>query len=112
MGKKWAYVALVKTRDGIQAGMFEGAYQQCDDLTQAIGTVPVKSGSCYFRVEVDTAGTCSFSYSLNNETYTPIGRKFQAVPGVWIGAKAGLFCISPNIPESKGYSDFDWFRVR
>ena len=42
--------------------------------------------------------------------YKTIDKEFAAKPGTWIGAKVGLFNINPNITESKGYADFDWFR--
>ena len=48
---------------------------------------------------------------LNGADYVNIGKPFTAVKGTWIGAKVGLFNINPNIKESKGYSDFDWFRI-
>jgi hypothetical protein len=35
----------------------------------------------------------------------------KATPGVWIGAKVGLFSVNPNIEASDGYTDFDWFRL-
>ena len=53
----------------------------------------------------------SFSYSLDGRKFTPIGESFQAKKGVWIGAKVGVFSLSPNVIESKGYADFDWFRI-
>ena len=40
-----------------------------------------------------------------------VASSFKAAPGTWIGAKVGLFCINPNIEESTGYADFDWFRL-
>jgi hypothetical protein len=39
-----------------------------------------------------------------------VGNDFTAQPGVWIGAKVGLFCINPNINKRNGFADFDWFR--
>lgn len=112
MGKKWAYVALVKDKNGIDVGMFKGTYQHCEDMTRAIETVPFNGTSCYFRVSVDTTGVCRFSYSKDNKKFTSIGKEFTAVAGVWIGAKVGLFCINPNISDSNGYVDVDWFRVK
>jgi hypothetical protein len=48
---------------------------------------------------------------IDNESYSLLGREFGAEAGVWIGAKAGLFCIHPNIAESSGFADVDWFRI-
>ncbi len=110
MGTSWAYLALEKTERGIEAGMFEGTYHQCEDKTKAIELKLIEPDSCYIRVSVNENGMCIFSYSLNNEDYIQIGREFKAQSGKWIGAKVGLFSINPNMIESNGYADFDWFR--
>lgn len=111
MGIKWAYVAFTKTETGLKVGMSEGAYNQCDDLTTEIESVDVKGNSCYFRVFVNTAGVSSFSYSVDGKTYKTIGREFKAEKGRWIGAKVAVFAINPNIEDSKGFGEVDWFRI-
>ncbi len=110
MGKEWAYVALEKTDTGIQLGMFKGTYFEGYDKTQNIESTIINDNTCYLRVNVTEEGICDFSYSPDGKDYQPIGEEFAAKQGVWIGAKIGLFCINPNIKESKGFADFDWFR--
>jgi len=61
-------------------------------------------------VSVNQNGICQFSYSVDNQKYILIGKEFKAQKGRWIGAKAGLFCINPNMNESRGYADIGWFR--
>jgi hypothetical protein len=60
---------------------------------------------------VEEGGRCHFEYSRDGRKFRPIGESFQAKKGVWIGAKVGLFSLSPNVVPSAGYADFDWFRV-
>lgn len=110
MGKEWAYLALTKTKDGLQVGMFEGTYDRGYDKTQQIESVDIQENICYLKVHVDNQAVCSFWYSLTGQNYQPIGKKFTATKGVWIGAKVGLFNANPNITDSKGYADFDWFK--
>ena len=110
MGRQWAFIALTKEESRIKIGMYEGNYNQCDNLTREIESVDGQN-ELYLKVDVDTTGLCSFSYSLNDENYHTLGNKFQAKQGVWIGAKAGLFCLNSNINESGGYALFDWFKV-
>ncbi|MFA9389751.1 MAG: glycoside hydrolase 43 family protein [Prolixibacteraceae bacterium] len=110
MGKEWAYIALTKNDQQIELGVYEGAYQQCEDLTQVIESVSA-GNTLYLKVDVAEDGLCTFSYSNNDIDYQVLGRKFQAKQGVWIGAKVGIFCINPNINESKGSADFDWFKI-
>ena len=67
--------------------------------------------SLFLSVHVGEGGICNFSYSKDGEIFTGIGEPFTAVPGRWIGAKVGLFCLKPVARERSGYADFDWFRV-
>ncbi len=110
MGRQWAFIALTKTENGLQLGMFEGTYFQGYDRTEQIESVDIKQDNCFLRVNVDDRANCTFSYSLDGEDYKTIGQEFSARAGTWIGAKVGLFCVNPNIADSKGYADFDWFR--
>jgi len=80
------------------------------DKTQQIESVDIQHSFCYLKVHVDNHAVCTFSYSFVGDDYQTIGKKFTAMKGTWIGAKVGLFNINPNITDSKGYADFDWFR--
>lgn len=111
MGRKWAYLVLTKTKGGLQLGMFEGTYYQGYDKTKLIESADIEQETCYLKVHVDSNALCTFSYSLTGDDYKPTGKKFTATEGVWIGAKVGLFNTNPNIGDSKGYADFDWFRI-
>ena len=110
MGKKWAFIAVSLIEDDLYIGQYTGSYFQGYDKTILVDSVQLTQQDCYLRVTVD-GGVCRYFYSLNGENYQMLGQTFTAVPGVWIGAKVGLFNINPNIMESKGYSDFDWFRI-
>jgi beta-xylosidase len=111
MGKEWAFVALTKTKNGFQLGMYRGTYSRENDKTEKIESIDLENKTCYLRVHVDITAVCIFSYSTTGENYQPIGTRFTSVAGTWIGAKVGLFHVNPNIVVSKGYSDFDWFRI-
>lgn len=110
MGKEWAYIALEKNANGSQLGMYNGTYYQGYDKTKKIESIDIQYNTCYLKAQVNNQGICAFSFSTDGENYQPIGNEFTAIQGVWIGAKIGLFCINPNITESKGYADFDWLK--
>lgn len=116
MGKEWAYLALYKKENEVRLGMFTGLYDQANDATQEIESVKAESSakneySYYLQVKVEDGGKSRFLYSRDGRDFTPIGTGFQAKKGVWIGAKVGIFSLNPNIIESSGYADFDWFRI-
>lgn len=111
MGEEWAYTAITKTNKGYELGMYTGSYYQGYDKTEQKATVALPANECYLRVIVNEALQCRFQYSLDGKEYMNIGETFLAKKGRWIGAKVGLFNINPNITESSGYADFEWFRI-
>jgi beta-xylosidase len=111
MGLTWSYISLIKENDSIFIRTFEGAYDRCDEAGTQTCLVATEVPDYYFRVQVKENGICQFSYSIDNKNFTELGRPFKASKGKWIGAKTGIFCINPNMKESKGYAMFDWFRV-
>jgi beta-xylosidase len=82
---------------------------------EAIESATVPGSELYLRVSVNPEDEkevvpkvmCVFSYSTNGKLYLPLGKRFQAREGQWVGAKVGIFAIS----ERPGYVDVDWFRV-
>jgi hypothetical protein len=95
-------------------GLFEvkidGAGGQGEDRPPWKYSEKLQQENCLLRVHVHEEALCAFSYSLDGKTYIPIGKPFKATPGTWIGAKVGLFSFNPDISDSSGYADFDWFR--
>jgi beta-xylosidase len=112
MGREWAYIALTNTNNKLQLGMYTGTYYQGYDKTQLIEAIDIESEELQLRVEVDSNAVCKFYYCSNDVDFKLLGKEFTAVPGTWIGAKIGLFSINPNIVESEGYADFEWFRIK
>ena len=73
--------------------------------------VPVRDSTVYFRVTIVREAKCIFQYSFDGEAYELLGDTFEAVPGGWVGAKMGLFCLQLGEAPGRGYTDFDWFHV-
>jgi beta-xylosidase len=116
MGQEWAYLALYKAGKGVRLGMFSGKYDREGDATVEIESVAAAASgkgryTYYLRVTVEEGGGSRFFYSRDGRKFMPLGGDFQAKKGVWIGAKVGVFSLSPNVVASGGYADFDWFRI-
>ena len=107
MGLKWAYAALTRTAAGVQLVMDEGEFRRPEDATRRIESVEMPATACHLRVRVDGGAVCAFEYSLDGIVFRRIGKPFTAVKGMWIGAKVGLFCVNPNIDESRAFADFN-----
>lgn len=74
------------------------------------GLFPNFEREIYIRVRVGKEAYCRFSYSLDGKKFTEAGTLFKARQGKWIGAKVGMFSVTPHGKE-RGWVDVDWFRV-
>jgi beta-xylosidase len=98
MGRDYSYIAI----DGQR--LVRVNYVNAIETENAV--VELKRKSVFLRVSVND-GICEFSYSTDGKNFNPLGEKFTAKPGMWIGAKVGLFSIG----SKNGYADYDWFRI-
>ncbi len=79
---------------------------------QVVEEQPVQTDAVSLRVKVSSPDArCQFSYSVDGNRFEPLGNEFKAKPGKWIGAKVGLFAVSPVDTGPDGYADFDWFHI-
>jgi len=111
MGKNWSFISVEKSGDNLQLSMNIGLDNKCEEDTKAIETISLTTNTVYLRVSVETNAVCKYSYSLDGQAFIDLGTAVSASPGIWIGAKVGVFSVNPNVMESKGYADFDWFKV-
>lgn len=75
----------------------------------------------WLRVEVSPVATPNpaesspaavWSYSLDGTRFTRMGETFRVRPGVWVGARVGLFASAPSAASgAPGFADIDWFRI-
>ena len=68
------------------------------------------SDSARLRVIVGDGGMCRFGVMLDQKNLHELGPAFQARPGQWIGAKVGLYCVTTDAAQSKGFADVSSFR--
>lgn len=118
-GIDYSYVALEKTRDGYTVSQVLCANARRGETEKTIASVKTKSNEVYLRVDIDSENpgelipivSCTFSYSFDGDTFHPLGDAFTAREGLWVGAKVGIFAVSPSTSTKTGSADFDWFRV-
>ena len=65
----------------------------------------------WLRLTVDGEARVSFSWSTDGKKFVPIGAKFTAVEGKWVGAKTGLYARRTGSTGLGGYALVDFFRV-
>ena len=66
------------------------------------------SGSIRLRVQIVDGGECAFAFANEDGHFTTVPETFQAQPGVWIGAKVGIY--STCTAAAGGHADFDYVR--
>jgi beta-xylosidase len=111
MGEKWSYLAVVRRETGLELAQFNGGYAVPGDATACVHTIPAPEGALHLRVRVGADAVCRFFWSRDGQNFESFGQPFTAVPGVWIGAKVGLFCLNPNIHPGRSHADFSRFTV-
>lgn len=126
MGINYAGLILENTEKGVTLSQITciGANKGKPEAVNE--QIALENNTAYLRVRFNNNGEnikgseggydlltrCEFSYSLDGEKFTPIGKTFQAKEGQWIGAKVGMFCTRPAITiNDSGWADIDWFRI-
>jgi len=110
-GRDYAWLGLRPRDKGLQLLMVT-----CEDAAKGSpervnAAVDVRGIQFHLRLTVDEGARCFFSYSLDGDSYRPLGREFIATSSLWVGAKFGLFASTATGVATKGHAEFRWFRV-
>jgi len=112
MGNCYTYLCIEKQIDGNRLTIYEGKKENRKFMVpKMLFSIPVHTNTVWMKVKIDSTATCQYSYSLDGNKFIEVGTLYPAEKGTWIGAKIGLACINPYLTGSKGYADFDFFRV-
>ncbi|HEY0676826.1 MAG TPA: family 43 glycosylhydrolase, partial [Chitinophagaceae bacterium] len=126
MGSSYAYLSIVKKTDGnyIVFATCKNADKGSQETSQVIQKI--NENVVYLRIKVHPVGKtdslqaaspqqhkaiCNFEFSADGKTFKSAGDPFVALPGRWIGSKAGFFFTRNTTTNDAGYADVDWFRV-
>lgn len=107
----YSYIGV--TNKGGKLYIAQAGAKDADKGTAETENVPfaLNEKTFYLRVKMTKGAMGSFSFSLDNKTYTNVGVPFKAREGKWVGAKVGLFFNRPGKFNDAGTADVDWFRV-
>lgn len=112
MGKSYAALELIHANNGLQLN-----YITCKDADkkqpqQSIKVLENAASSIYFRIKMEKGAIATFSYSLDGVDFENIGTAFSALPGVWVGAKMGFYCVSSAVTNDAGYLEILSFNTK
>lgn len=110
-GQDYAWIGPRRTRNATRLVVRVLANASGGASELETGSVDAPGSVVFLRVTVTEGGRCRFSYSADNTRFAPLGGEFVAKPGVWVGAKVGVFAAAAPGATRAGHSDWDWFRV-
>lgn len=113
-GHEYRYIAMSQADEQVLLTYVQGRGSKDGSEEEIMEKIELPAGvnTVYFKVSIVLEAECSFAYSVDGDHFVPIGDRFIAVPGGWVGAKLGLFCLQQQGQPGGGYVDVDWFRVK
>ena len=111
MGQDYALLSFENTANGFVLSQVECINAEKRTTEQVNASVSLKDPVVYLRVTVKSGSACTFSYSVDGNKYSILGKTFTAKEGKWIGAKIGMFCSRPVRNNDGGRVELDYFRV-
>jgi hypothetical protein len=107
-GQDCAWIGMAKGATGQRFVMAVAKDARSGSVEREVASHDSWGPRLYLRVTVQPGGRCRFSASADNLQFTPLGEEFVARPGVWVGAKVGLFASAPPGAAAAGHADWDW----
>jgi beta-xylosidase len=113
MGEDYAHLSIRHTDGGYELVHTRKVDAHEGGPPQAPVTVPLDDGEhVRLRARVQDGGAVQFAYRLDDgDSFEPIGAPFQAQPGHWIGAKVGVYALTPQDASRSGHADIAFFDV-
>ncbi len=123
MGLDYATLTIENAETGLILNQIECVNADKSTPEKTNTSISLTQNTVFLRVTViqskamnkdginEPKANCSFSYSLDGKVFIPIGERFTAREGLWIGAKVGIYCSRPKSLNDSGYTDVDWFRI-
>jgi len=112
LGRDYAYLALETAAGGTRALVVVCRDADAGGREVQVATLPLDSPSGQLRLNVTEGAIGRFSFSRDGRRFEPFGEAFAVRGGAWVGARVGLFVLSPAAETRPAQADFDWFRVR
>ena len=114
MGRDYSYLAVLRSGSTIRLIRVTCLDAAKNAPEKEDGELGLNSQLVYLRVTVTDDANCEFSFSRDGRKFESLGVGFKAKPGMWIGAKVGLFALGStdrSVEANKpGHADYEWFR--
>lgn len=108
MGNEYSYIALRGDSLRVVTGRGDRRFPV---KLKTVATAPMEGDRVWLRSTYSGDNRVAYSYSFDGTHFERLGAPCVVAPGTWIGAKTGLFCITPSVVPSTSHADFDFFKV-
>lgn len=102
-GERFAWLGAEQSEQGLHWCSGYGWINdrgQVETRSQRLGAVP-PGAALTLRLTVSAHASCCLAYSTDGQQFTDIKPGFAAGPGKWVGAKMGLYALSPPQPDGQ-----------
>ena len=110
-GNPYTFLCVERCAAGNRVRVYSGKGDKFPNRPRVEAEQSVAEQRIWLRLYLDGDGMCRYAFSRDGENFTPIGDRYAVAPGVWIGAKVGIFSLSPNVVAGGGYADFDFLQI-
>lgn len=111
LGKDVAGIKIQKTSNGLQLLYSEILSADANTIFKQHIVSSINAGATYLRVNVYEAGLARFSFSTDGSRFIDVNTLFTLKPGIWVGARLGVYCSRKSKTNDTGYADIDWFHI-
>ena len=105
MGLEYEALDLSRTSDGYCVRLLTGEAKRHDQLCLK------NIEALQLSLQVGRGAVCRLRVRCEGDAWHQIGSEFVAQPGHWIGAKFGLYCLSPLEISDHAFAEFSYCRV-
>lgn len=108
-GLDYATLVVERTEQGLAVRQTRSVGADRGSPETIDASVPLAAGPVELSVAVGPDASCRFAFARADGGFQAVGQPFAARPGLWVGAKVGLFAAASGV--GAGHADFEWFRV-
>ena len=116
IGHRYGYIGLYFENGEYDIRVYAGNVSEITYEGEAdevlISSISVHANRIHLRAEVRKDKNYFLSYSLDGGEYIVINHIFTLEAATWTGAKPMLWAANKENKESKGFADFDYFRLQ
>ncbi len=116
IGHSYGYLGIKRAENGCALALYRGEvtekYFEGEANEQLVATAPLHASAVWLRVDIRLDKTYDFSWSVDGESFEPIGGSYPLNRATWTGAKLCLWACNRENKSSDGCGSFDFIHIK